>query len=188
LGLVVRVRGQDTVASAGFSVAAIPEDWSETFLGAVRSNFLGLKVRCFYESDSGVLADLSAVSFREMIQNVRATGILASVRSTPTGYIPATQADGQPTLFMDTHTLRRSYVRKPGGTEVTAQTHLFRDQRTGAVDIPVTNSGYLILRVVSRDRKGAWTLTTTEVGAATVAAGFASAAGAGGPFLVTQRA
>jgi hypothetical protein len=188
LSLVAQVRGQGTVASAGFSVAAIPENWSETFVKAIRTNYLGLRVQCSYESDSGVLTDLSAVSVREMIQDIQATGILANVRGTPTGYLPATLADGQPDTLVDTHTLMKSYVRKPGGSEVTAQTHLFRDQRTGAVDIPVTNSGYLIVRVIARGRKGSWRLTTTEMGAATVAQGFASAAGAGGPFSVTQKA
>ncbi len=59
LKLTVNVRGQDTVNSGGFSVAAIPETWKITFKSLIKTgSTLGIDVGDKWKSDSGDVADL----------------------------------------------------------------------------------------------------------------------------------
>jgi hypothetical protein len=79
-----------------------------------------------------------------------------------------------------------------GGTLTVAQTHEFRDARTGASDIPIAHSGYLISVEVfpvifidphnMQQTRVEWTLRTSKSGASTTANGIASGAGEGGPY------
>jgi hypothetical protein len=69
-----------------------------------------------------------------------------------------------------------------------AQAHIFRDFRTGAVDIPMANTGYTIYNAISNS--GGWQFTDSKSGAAVLSNGFASGAGAitpntGTPNLIT---
>jgi hypothetical protein len=182
LHLVAQVRGAGTVQSDGFSIAAIPQNWSEVFGGPIRTrSYLGLFVIDSWQSDSGNPSDLSAVSLNEKVQGVVTGGLKISQLGVGT-YFPAYPEPG-----MDRHALARSSVRSPGGRVLLSQTHVFHDQRTGALDIPVTNSGYLIEQIVSRGRGGSWVLTTIKEGSPATALGFPSGAGAGGPFVTSLK-
>jgi hypothetical protein len=176
LKLVVQVRGTDTVQSNGFSVVAIPENWTDVFLSKDKGKRRGFKVQDGWSSDSGDPLDLDAVDISEEIETAAATGVFArrGRRILTSGYLSATIPSS------DDHSVPLSWVRKPGGTLTLNQTSVFRDRRTGSVGIPVTNSGYLIMHTAFRDpRTGRMEITTTKQGDAVTADGFFSSAGAG---------
>jgi hypothetical protein len=62
------------------------------------------------------------------------------------------------------------------GTLLLNQAHVFRDFRTGVVDIPMANSGFGIGLVIAYI-DGGWQLTASKAGAAVLANGFSSGAG-----------
>ena len=59
------------------------------------------------------------------------------------------------------------------------QTCMFKDKRAGSTDIPMTNSGYTLVRDVRAKDSGGFEIQTTKNGAAVTANGVASGAGAG---------
>ena len=170
--MTLRVRGQDTIQSNGFSVAAIPINYTDSFVSAVVGSRRGFVVQDGWASDSGAIADLSAVDISEQVQYGGGTGVFAGVSGSNSGYLPATS------FTQDTHSMPASVVRSPGGTLAAQQTCEFRDARTGSVDIPMANSGYTITRTVFFDATArVWKITTSKVGAATTANGVSSQAG-----------
>jgi hypothetical protein len=65
LQLGVRVRGEDTIRSGGFSVAAIPENWRQTAVRRLADGVVQFDYA--WDSDSGVLADLDQVWIGEHV-------------------------------------------------------------------------------------------------------------------------
>ena len=65
------------------------------------------------------------------------------------------------------------------GSIIAEQTSIFKDKRTGATNIPVTNSGYRLLRNVTQRSPGNLMITTTKQGSATTANGYESGVAAG---------
>ena len=63
------------------------------------------------------------------------------------------------------------------GSVVVLQTSVLRDRRLGDVDIPMTQSGFIITLTIEQNAQGTLNLTTTKAGAAVTANGFPSAAG-----------
>jgi hypothetical protein len=193
LRLVVQVRGQDTVQSDGFSVAAIPRNWQFTLnkdLTAKLNRGLnkkfprdrGMVVNDFVESDSGNPADLSSVYTSEQVNAVISTGVFLRARYQNSDYLRdfGLFRNGYSIRDIDNHVFPYRSIRAPGGRSVVAQVSIFVDQRTGAVNIPVTNSGYFITRQVSRgSAKRPWGLLTGKSGGKTSANGYASDAGGG---------
>ena len=177
LMLTVRVRGQDTAQSAGFSVAAIPVNWSI----ALPSNSLvtgsrrGIRVINSWKSDSGVLGDLGAVERSEVVEYLPGTGIFTvPPGALNSGYIDATLGSAT-----DTHSVSTALLTGTGVQDAN-QAFEFRDQRTGAQDVPAPNSGYRIERNVFRDPiTGALMITTSKMGMAVTALGISVTAGAG---------
>jgi hypothetical protein len=91
-------------------------------------------------------------------------------------WIPATDAG----LSTDTHALKARLVRRPGGAATFSQTHIFSDERTGSLDIPISHSGYVITqRVFAGPRSRKWKIEITKEGYAAMANGFSSSAGQG---------
>jgi hypothetical protein len=189
LSLLLDVNGRETIQSLGFSVAAIPQNYTETFAGPVtQANFgdgngsvpaRGLIVSDGWSSDSGVLADLDQAQLSEVVQNLPGAGaFLAPANDHVSSYLPAAQ------FTSDTHAnsvagLSAAVIAHgQSGTLQTLQTNQFRDARTGATDIPMTNSGYTLARTLYTVH-GVVYLMTTKVGASTTADGISSAAGAG---------
>jgi hypothetical protein len=182
LALVAQVRGQNTVQSAGFSVAAIPQNWTITFDSLITGDgALGIVVSDKWESDSGNVADLNAAEISEQVQPGEGTGTFMGFRSANSGYLDATK------FTKDRHSTSIALrVKAPGGMVTVTQVSIFLDKRTGVKDIPVTNSGYTVTRKVFMNAAKVWALETIKMGAKTTANGFTSNAGAGGPVDKTQ--
>lgn len=163
LQLTARVHGEDTsAATPGFSVAAIPVNWSENSLGKAGLITTGLtrgiNVRCHWQSDSGKLADLSEVKIRESLSSV-ATGSFVGEPFEQSDYKSAT-----PGRDIDHH---YQGVFLIGGEESQIdydQLNFFRDNRTGVRDIVIENAGYHITQN-STVVNGVWFLRTTKIGA-----------------------
>jgi hypothetical protein len=175
LNLVVQVNGQNTAQSNGFSVAAIPIKWTDTFVRALGGGQRGFVVQDGWQSDSGNIADLGDIAIRERVQYLTKTGIFAHIGTSNSGYIgPATS------FTTDTHGVALAAITAAPHTGVlmAAQTSEFLDYRTGALNIPLQNSGYLITKRVYKVGHKVY-IQTTKVGKAETALGISSAAGQG---------
>lgn len=173
LTLVASQGGTRLAASAGFSVAAIPQNWSVTLNALVTGPERGIDVNNNWESDSGIVADLDKAQRSEQVQYGTGTGCFAGVTGNNSGY---RAADSPP--LVDHHAAPVGLLTGVG-TIVAEQTFIFKDDRTGAVDIPAKNSGFRLTRNVTVPSPGALAITTTKAGTSTTANGFASDAGAG---------
>jgi hypothetical protein len=194
--LVSQVRGHDAVISSGFSVAAIMQNLVEARLGAAPGypGELGIQVSISYQADSGTLADLDQCQWSEQVQVDSETGSLVGLGGAQnSGYLPCINTGGN---YVDTHSSFRIWLdnaaqlppgQQPGHQQL-SQTHTFLDLRTGVKDIPITNSGYHILRdIAPNPQTNALQWTTSKVGAATTANGYTSQAGAGQGMSLTQQ-
>ncbi len=176
INVVAQVRGQDAVTSNGFSVAAIPQNFSEALVSTV--NF-GIRVSASWQSDSTNPADLDQVQFSEQVQVDNETGSLVGLGGGQNSHYLPMPLTG--TICCDTHGTPPALITAAPGTQQLSQTHTLKDARTGVTDIPIANSGYHITRTVTQDpTTHVLHLTTAKAGAATSANGFASGAGAGG--------
>jgi hypothetical protein len=175
LKVLVKVRNEDTVKSTGFSVAAIPLDWSISLKSTITAGDLrGLVVPDKWKSDSGDIADLDQVRISEQVQHGAGTGVFKDFVSENSAYLSATS------FTEDTHSTLTVSIKDPGGTVTTSQVCIFLDKRTGAKNIVVANSGYTVVRTVARpDPKGKWILTMSKAGKDATANGYSSKAGAG---------
>jgi hypothetical protein len=184
LTLSARVRGQGTVESDGFSVAAIPENWTISFDALIHyPGVLGFEVQDKWQSDSRDLADLDEAEISEQVQvhPGQATGTFAGLKSSNSGYIGANE------FTTDIHTTPVAlYLKDDGGMVTENQTSIFLDARTGARNIPVSRSGYTVTRKAFKNSAHRWALQTIKKGATATANGYESAAGAGGPIDKTQ--
>lgn len=162
-----------TPLTDGFSVAAIPQTMTESFYNGVYFDpdpnqpdnaWAGFAVTLDWKSDSGQNKDLDKVSIAEVLRTFWHTGSFQNYGDDePTGY----SAAFDPTLrTIDTNAVLSEGLRAPGDL-ITAQTHMFKDERTGARDIPMANSGYIIEFICFIDTDGYWKITTTKVGADT---------------------
>ncbi len=175
LHLVARHGGTEIARSPGFSVASVLQNVVVSFNSLVTGARRGFAVDTTFSSDSGVIGDLDEVEFSEQVQYDAGTGSLAGggAGMQNSGYLPATAGP-----FVDTHSRAVSTLTGPG-TLTAEQTFIFKDARTGANDIPARGSGFRISRVVTEATPGSIFITTSKVGVATTANGFASTAGSG---------
>ena len=167
--------------SAGFSVAAIPRNWSISFNSLRTGANRGVIVNDSWVSDSGVVADLNETEISEEVQSVATTGIFAGSTLSTSGFLPGD------TFTTDTHGTTTAALTGPG--EITLnQTSQFNDKRSGSSNIPMTNSGYRILHRAFRPLivlpivgpvPGPLMFLTSKTGMAVTANGVASTAGAG---------
>ncbi len=150
LRLVARQRGTQLGASGGFSVSSIPVSMSHpfsrlitdadcpTFGLAAACGFRGMIVDQNLASDSTVAGDLDRVDESERIQTTTATGIFAGTSLTTGCYVPCVPSPpdfhGSPGLAGQTSP----------GVATFNQTFMFRDNRTGASEIPMADSGFVI--------------------------------------------
>ncbi len=187
LKLAVLVHNGLTVESNGFSVAAIPENWTITLVrpidGPIHGSpgrWLGFVEKDGWMSDSGDIEDLDEVHVREQVQVVSVRGVFAgATKAESADYLSAIGKS------FDTHVAPFNRLIPDGGAKDVSQVHIFRDARTGSINIPITNSGYVIERNVFMINRNEWVIRTSERGARTSANGFISNAGAGGPISVT---
>jgi hypothetical protein len=85
------IRGQNTVHSKGFSVAAIPVNFGDTFLAGINDGTrAGIRVQDAWGSDSGSIGDLDQVALSELVR-YKDKGVFKGVGHSNSGYIgPAT--------------------------------------------------------------------------------------------------
>lgn len=119
------------------------------------------------------MADLDRAMRSEQVQYGAGSGCFTGVTGNNSGY----RAANSPPL-VDHHAAPVGLLTGPGRI-MAEQTFIFRDDRTGAVDIPARNSGFRLTREVIAPPPGGLSITTTKAGTATTANGFASAAGSG---------
>jgi hypothetical protein len=173
LRVAVKLGGTVLATSNPFAVAAIPQNYNEAKAGEASGARRGLVVQDSWESDSGVVADLNETEISERVEETSASGVLAGLIPKNSGYLAGDK------FTQDTHSTPASILTGPG-ERIVAQTCMFKDHRTGAADIPMTNSGYTLARLVLNFGPGmGWWLMTTKAGAATTAKGITSAPGAG---------
>jgi hypothetical protein len=173
LKLVASLGGTRLAASAGFSVSSIPQNWSVTKNALVTGTERGIDVNNNWESDSGNVADLDKAERSEQVQYGVGTGCFAGVTGNNSGY----KAANSPPL-VDHHAAPVGLLTSTGSI-IAEQTFIFKDNRTGAINIPATNSGFRLTRNVTEPTPGSLVITTTKAGTATTANGFSSAAGSG---------
>jgi len=145
LQLVAKQGTTELARSGGFSVSSIPQNWSVSFVSLITADPAkrGIKVTNSWESDSGNVADLDQAKRSETVEVTSASGCFNNAPSNQSGYKNAHTGS-----IGDTHSSGAAGLTSVG-TRVAQQAFKFRDDRTGAVDIPATRSGFLITRVVT---------------------------------------
>jgi hypothetical protein len=179
LKLVARQHGTLVAQSNGFSVSSIPQNMSFTFAHLATAadctapgmaGCRGIVINYAWSSDSTVNADLDQALHSERVQAIALTGFFAGASGSTSCYFSS--AVGQ----QDTHATGGLAGVSTPGISVHSQTFMFRDNRTGASEIPMTNSGFLITQVVA-PKPGTgflgfgqdFAITTTKVGVPTTA-------------------
>jgi hypothetical protein len=174
LKLVAKHGGNTLDATGGFSVSAIPQNYSDTFVSLVTGPKRGFVVQDGWESDSGVFGDLDQTEISEQVEVTSATGCFAGVGKSNSGYLPGN------VLSQDTHSSPVAPMTK-AGDRVATQTCMFKDKRSGSNDIAMTKSGYSLVRHV-RPKGGTgpgFEFQMIKTGAKVTANGISSDAGSG---------
>jgi hypothetical protein len=181
LRLVARQRGTELARSSGFSVSSIPQNVNFAFSSPITGTNRGFVALGTWQSDSGNITDLDQTDISERVQISTATGSLAGVTLTTSGYLGVGT-----TSLLDTHSVGPTSVLTSAGNLILEQTQMFKDLRAGAVDIPVTNSGFRIAHLVfPKPGTGflgigvSFQVLSMKFGAATTALGVRSGAGSG---------
>ena len=164
--------------SHGFSVAAIPINYSDTLITSqLPPGFAGIQVQDGWQSDSGNPSDLTGIAIKEEVQVVQGTGVFSGETVATSGYENATDSNGNADFSFDSHgiltTLNGVDIRNhwhANGVQTLYQTHVFWDRRTGDYDIPIAKSGYVIYQTIAYDQiKKLWAITVTKKGQAVTA-------------------
>ena len=175
LKLVARQHGTLLAESNGFSVSSIPQNLSFTFDHLLTGAQRGFFINYDWESDSGTAADhrkpdLDQAETSERIELAVHTGIFTTLGSSTTGcYQPSNVSPSG-----DTHSVGPPAALKGDGVLEFKQTFMFKDKRTGAVDKPMTNTGFKI-RYVTAEKPGSgfffpdFQVTSSKSGVATTA-------------------
>jgi hypothetical protein len=152
LKLIARQHGTLLAESAAFSVSSIPQNMSFTF------NRLGIPADCTslgltgcklvvvdykWESDSTVPGDLDKADQSERVQMLIGTGIFAGAPPRTSCYLSSLSPQ------QDFHGSGNLVGASDSGFSIFIQDFMFRDNRTGASEIPMTHSGFQVTHLVS---------------------------------------
>jgi hypothetical protein len=167
--LNVRNGASQTVGTTfKFSVAAIPVSISTAYKDDGRFKrkdgtvFAGLMVDMKPQSDSLERSDLDRIFVSEAVQDKELTGTLKNSPNVTAGYSKTPASDPFPP---DRHLTSVDAIKAEGATAITNQVWIFLDNRTGAKDVVIANSGYIITVIIKKDPEdGVWKLTTTKKG------------------------
>jgi hypothetical protein len=190
LRLVATHAGATLAARNGFSISAIPQNLNFTGSSPFKNNDkeddkefvkLGFVVTYDWESDSNNLRDLDRTLQCEVVEIAFASGVLGDVVLLTNPCNPSSQS------ISDTHELKVAelkdskviWKRDGLGTFITKQTFVFQDRRSGATDVPMTHSGFVMTRIIFGNE-----IISTKAGAATTAHGVSSEAGGGTTFVL----
>ncbi len=163
LQLIATQRGKMLASSSGFSVSAIPQNMSFEFLRLMKGAYRGIRVLYNWDSDSDNKSHLDKAFIAERVQH-HGTGSLKHIDIQTSCYGPANKRSE------DKHAIAIAGL-KAQGRDVVHQTFMFKDDRTGALNIPMKKSGYQVIHDVSlKDDKSGLQVTTSKEGADTTAA------------------
>jgi peptidoglycan hydrolase-like protein with peptidoglycan-binding domain len=171
LQLVASQGGTEIERSGAFSVSAVPQFYTDAFDHDLTGARRGFVVQDGWESDSGSIADLDQADISEQVEVTTQTGCFAGLAGNVSSYLPANS------LTQDTHSTPTATLTS-AGRRIAQQTCEFRDKRTGANDIPMRDSGYLLDRQCIKVGPG-FRFIIKKIGTATTANGVPSGAGAG---------
>ena len=162
LKLIATQRGKVLARSKGFSVSAIPQNMEFKFLRVIKGKYRGILVSYNWDSDSDDKSQLDNAFISERVEH-HGTGSLKSIN-------PETSCYGRASARSeDEHKIEIAGLKAPGKDEV-HQTFMFKDDRTGAVNIPMKNSGFQVLHEVTmKDDKSGLQVITNKEGAKTSA-------------------
>lgn len=162
LQLIATQHGKSLASSSGFSVSAIPQNMSFKFLKLMKGHFRGIRVSYNWDSDSDNKSHLDKAFISERVQH-HGTGSLKRIAIESSCYGPANKR------AEDKHAITIAGLKGPG-KDLVHQTFMFKDDRTGAFNIPMKRSGYHVIHDVSlKDDKSGLQVTTTKEGADTTA-------------------
>jgi hypothetical protein len=169
LTITANVGGQDAVKSAGFSVAAIPVNWVCTLVGPYIEDIMqfGMVVADSVSSDSSPTNPSNVNDLKGVVLVEEAVAVVSesgTLDGAGTGDLSDYFLINNNKLGQDIHHTPTEVV-VGAGKQVLNQISLFWDPRTGAIDIPVPNSGFTITREITQYSPGKWQLTTSKVGA-----------------------
>jgi hypothetical protein len=175
--------------SAGFTVAAYPINYTDTYLSDINDGtLLGMVVQDGWSSDgSGPISELDQVEISERVDNQSrddppfTVAGASSASSGTSGYIAANS------LTQDTFQMAKAGIKTTGlglgaWTRVQGQLCLFKCKRTGVTDVVMPASGYKIIQMVynfAPPPATSWKHLTMHVPAAITVEG--RTATAGGP-------
>ena len=170
----------------GFTVAAFPINWTDTFAADINEpHLLGVTVRDGWSCDgSGSVSELDQVEITERVDvQSRDNPPFISVGATSasgtgtSGFLPGNSLTG------DTHTYRKANINTAGlgsWSLVYGQLSLFNCKRTGVTNAKMPASGMTITHTVWNFAPApGWKCQTVKVGAALTVEGRAATAGGG---------
>jgi len=162
LKLIATQRGKELAHSKGFSVSAIPQDMEFQFLKVIKGDYRGIRVSYNWQSDSDDKSQLDNAFISERVEH-HGTGGLKNIDPDTSCYGPANARSE------DKHAIKVADVKTPG-KDLASQTFMFKDDRTGAINIPMKKSGFQVLHEVTmKDDKSGLQVTTNKEGADTSA-------------------
>ena len=174
LTLVAKQGGTEIGRSTPFSVSAIPQNYTDKFKSKVNDGTkVGMVVQDGWSSDSGRFSDLDKTEISELVEETKATGPFVGTTPINSTYLPGDS------LTTDSHTssLTTFPAGAVSGEREVDQTCMFRDNRTGETDIPMTKSGFKVVRKFTVNKKGKRTFKIKKFGAKATAKGVTSEAG-----------
>jgi hypothetical protein len=178
LGLLAKAGGTTVGRSNAFTICAIPTTVTISPGTPITGTERGVDVPTSNDSDSGRIADLDQVQMSEKVQYVNGKGCFAGITSgNNSGFLPANVSPHG----TDHHGTPVSLITGAGSID-SRQMFVFNDARSGASNIPVTNSGFNIHREVTATAADAGTslsITTSKTGMATTVGGSSANAGSG---------
>lgn len=162
LKLIATQGGKVLASSKGFSVSAIPQNMEFQFLRVIKGDYRGILVSYNWQSDSDDKSQLDKAFISERVEH-HGTGSLKSINAETSCYGRASARSD------DEHKIEIADLKAPG-KDVVNQTFMFKDDRTGAVNIPMKKSGFQVLHEVTmKDDKSGLQVTTNKKGADTSA-------------------
>lgn len=154
--------------SKAFRVAAIPTRWSENYSANIWGNDIvfpgvkGIELATKMESDSGEPDDLSRIWTKEVNVVVEAENGFKGIKKVnqQTAYGQGVWRD---VVGLYDQGINSAKDKAPNDISVMTlvQGHLFKDERTGAIDIPIVNSGFSRAYWVFK-RNGKWNYIVTN--------------------------
>ena len=153
LHLTAQQGSSKLASSAGFSVSSIPQDMEveliRSFKGdcpKVEGKCRGIEVLYNWQADSQNKSLLDKAPTSERVEH-HAKGVLAG------GVYQSSCYKGSTKRYADQHLVGPIESLTKAGHDTVSQTFMFKDERTGAENIPMRKSGFLIEHIVQQKEK-----------------------------------